>query len=308
MPSRRLGRSLGLDVIPKKLCDLDCIYCEVGPTDRRALRRKEYVPLEEVLAELDEVLSDEPSIDCVTFSGSGEPTLNSKLGEMIRAVKQRVDVPVVVITNGTTLYLKEVRGELLDADIVMPSLDAVTPEVFEKINRPHPQLRVENIVEGLQAFRKEYRGEIWLEILLVKGVNDHDEEILALKKVIDELHPDKIQLNTVTRPPAEVFAEPVDGKRLEEIRSLLGDRCEAIGGFSNNKDDNAPVVSFNHVVKLLERRAMTADEIAASLGMRNLAVRLALHHLEDEGVIHSFPYHGAHYYRPAQLQHDPPIS
>src|SRR5512135_2583332 len=164
VPSRRLGLSLGVDVIPKKVCTLDCVYCEVGATDKRALRRREYFPAEAIIAEVEGALASHANVDYISFSGSGEPTLNSKLGEIIRAVKAMTSIPVAVITNGTLFSLEDVRYDLIVADVVLPSLDAATQEVFEKIDRPHPQLRIETIIEGLREFRREYKGQLWLEI------------------------------------------------------------------------------------------------------------------------------------------------
>ena len=297
VPSRRLGRSLGVDVIPRKLCTLDCLYCEVGRTDKRALRRKEYIPAGEIIAEIRAALSESGEIDTVTFSGSGEPTLNSKLGEMIRAVKSFSSVPVAVITNGTLLYLRDVRYDLLAADIVLPSLDAITPSVFEHLNRPHPGLDLCSILDGLKSFRGEFGGQIWLEILFAKGYNDGEDEIERMKKVIDEIKPDRIQLNTVIRPPAEAYCEPVDEERLKEIKRLLGQTCEIIGVAPGRPTSAIRVVDYGEIVGLLQRRSMTVDETALALGFPRLDALIALGVLEEQGLVESFYHFDVKYYR-----------
>lgn len=297
VPSRRLGRSLGVDVIPHKLCTLDCIYCEVGKTDKRALRRGEYLPADGIIAEIKDALSKDREIDTVTFSGSGEPTLNSRLGAIIHAVKQASTVPVAVITNGTLLYLEDVRHDLLEADIVLPSLDAVTPDVFSRVNRPHPHLQTGMIIEGLKTFRKEYSGQIWLEILLVKGYNDQEDEIERLHTAIQEIEPDRIQLNTVVRPPVEEYAEPTDVERLKEIQRLFGKCCEVIGVAHGHPIEAIRKTDYGEIVAVLKRRAMTVEELAVALGLPRLEMLIALGVLEEQNIIESFYHYDQKYYR-----------
>jgi wyosine [tRNA(Phe)-imidazoG37] synthetase (radical SAM superfamily) len=300
VPSRRLGRSLGVDVIPKKLCNLDCIYCEVGRTDKRAMRRMEYLPAADIVAEVREALATHPPIDYVTFSGSGEPTLNSALGEIIREVKQFTTIPIAVITNGTLLYLEEVRRDLQHADVVLPSLDCATMEMFQKLNRPHPKLTVGAIVEGLKTFREEYRGQIWLEILLVKGYNDSDQEILLLKEILNEIQPDKIQLNTVVRPPSESWAQPVDEERMKEIQQMLGDRAEIIAAFGKEVRQSNATIDVGDILALLRRRAMTADDLAEAMGVSKQRVLSVLEVLEQNALVVPYHFQQKTYYRPIE--------
>jgi wyosine [tRNA(Phe)-imidazoG37] synthetase (radical SAM superfamily) len=299
IPSRRLGLSLGVDVIPKKLCNLDCVYCELGRTDKRAMKRKEYFPSGKILAELHEAMNHVGRFDFITFSGSGEPTLNSKLGEMIRAVKAMTKARVAVITNGTLLYQTDVCEDLMAADVVLPSLDAVTNEMFFKVNRPHPKLSLGLILSGLKMFRSEYRGEIWVEVLMVKGLNDSSEEILLIKEILQEIDPDKIQLNTVLRPPSEPWAQPVEIERLKEIQSMIGGKCELIASvIPENIPQGIPAVE--EVLAMLHRRAMTAEELAASFGIPVAQMLTVLEVLEQSGLV--VPYHFTYrtYYRPIE--------
>lgn len=307
VPSRRLGRSLGIDIIPRKLCTLDCVYCEVGRTDKRAMRRKEYLPAGKILTEIKEALTEHDNLDFVTFSGSGEPTLNSALGIMIRGVKAMTTTPVAVITNGTLLFLEEVRQDLLEADVVLPSLDAGTVGTFEALNRPHPKLRHWTIVEGMKFFRREYGGQIWLEILFVEGLNDKDEELYHLKHLVDEINPDKIQLNTVVRPPAESFARPVDMQALRRIREYFGDTCEIIGEFSGKHQKPAKGSDNALTLALLRRRAMTVSELALALecSLENIMQSLAM--LQVQEVVKSYIFRGKKYYRAAESVTDQPL-
>src|SRR5450830_92931 len=215
VPSRRLGFSLGIDIIPAKTCTLNCVYCQLGPTPKLTLERKPYVSAETIIAEVTEFLEKNPRIDFLTFSGSGEPTLNSDLGKMIQGLKKITSIPVAVITNGSLLYRKEVRQDLMAADVVLPSLDAVSGEIFQAVNRPHPNLKPKVMIEGLSKFSREYPGKIWLEVMLVKGINDSKPELEKMRAIIKSLRidrvrhsmslakADKVQLNTVVRPPAE---------------------------------------------------------------------------------------------------------
>jgi wyosine [tRNA(Phe)-imidazoG37] synthetase (radical SAM superfamily) len=297
VPSRRLGLSLGVDVIPKKLCTLDCVYCEVGVTDKRGLARKEYFLAKDILAEVKEVIAEYTHLDHITLSGSGEPTLNSKIGEIIRGIKQMTNVPVAVLTNGTLLDNPDVRRDLMDADIVSPSLDAVTPEVFEKVDRPNPKLRIENIVEGIKAFRKEYRGRMWMEILFVAGMNDQDDEVYKMKQVIDEIQPEKIHLNTVIRPPAYSFAQPTRAERLQEIQNILGERSEVVGIFKETHNTAEHTVDGQAILELLKRRAMTADQMTVSLDMRKEEIVASLNQLVLGKFIKSYQFNGEEYFQ-----------
>jgi len=177
VPSRRLGFSLGVDTIPFKTCSLDCIYCQLGRTTNKTIERKEYIAGEDILREIEEILKQKKKIDYITFSGSGEPTLNSRMEEMITQIKRLTSIPIAILTNGTLLYQPRMREELMEADLVIPSLDAVSEKVFEKVNRPCHSLKINEVIEGIETFSQEFRGKIWLEIMLVKGVNDFPGEI-----------------------------------------------------------------------------------------------------------------------------------
>jgi wyosine [tRNA(Phe)-imidazoG37] synthetase (radical SAM superfamily) len=230
--SRRLGLSLGITLTPPKACNFNCIYCQLGKTLKLTQERKEYIPVQEVFNELKlwlENNQDEAKkINYLTLSGAGEPTLNSKIGVLIADIKKITPIPVAIITNSSLLSDPQVRHELLLADLIVPSLDSVVPGVFFEVNRPHPDVKLESIIEGLVALRKEFRGKIWLEVMLVAGVNDDLRHIKKLGEVIEKINPDKIHLNSPVRTTAEEHILPVEKRKLEKIREILGDRCEII--------------------------------------------------------------------------------
>jgi len=211
VPSRRLGLSLGLDLSPYKTCTLDCAYCQLGRTTCLTLERKRRVSVREVLEEIES--KRDADFDYLTLAGSGEPTLHLGLDEIIEGAKEIIDQPIVILTNGTLFSSPKVRAEVTKADLIIPSLDAATQSTFERTNRPHPDLRIEEIIEGLVALREEFEGEIWLEVMLVKGLNDF--EVHKIAQAAKRIRPDKIQLNTVVRPPAELVL-PLDSKGMDE--------------------------------------------------------------------------------------------
>ena len=296
VPSRRLGFSLGVDPVPLKTCTYSCIYCQLSRTDRTTLERKEYVPADRVLGELKRVLGEERRIDYITFSGSGEPTLHAKIGEMIREIKRMTPTPVAVLTNGSLFSLREVRSDLAQADLVVPSLDAVSEGAFEKVNRPHERLDLQGMLEGLKTFRREYAGQIWLEIMLVRRVNDAPEEIERMRTVASEIGPDRIQLNTVVRPPAEAFARPVSPEELRRIGSLFGDRCEVIARFAHREQSAYKEDVAQAIVTLVERRPVTIGDLSDSLGLHRNEILKYLEALEKEGRVRPVLFGDDRYY------------
>ncbi|MDO8734971.1 MAG: radical SAM protein [Elusimicrobiota bacterium] len=285
VPSRRFGLSLGIDIIPrgKKYCTLDCTYCQIGRTTNLTIQRKKYAAVKPVLDELKKTLKSKIRIDCLTFSGSGEPTLNSNIGRMISEIKKLAKIPVVVITNGTLLYRPDVQNDLLKADIVAPSIDAVLS--FNEINRPHKSLDIKKIIDGLVRFRKIYRGKIYLEVMLVKNVNDSETEIAAIKKAIKKIKPDKIHLNTVVRPPAETYAKPVEQKKLLEIKKYFGKSCEIISGGTKKGTNLIGTNVPQRILEMLKRRPMQISDLNKTLGVDGKIIRKELRLLERKKKI-----------------------
>ena len=297
VPSRRLGRSLGVDLVPYKICTYDCIYCDLGRTTQKTMTRQPYVSSDEIRRELESTLpflSERP--DYVTLSGSGEPTLNQNLGRIIHAVKSLTSIPLAVLTNGSLLFWQDVRDDLREADVVIPSLDAATPLSFEHVNRPHPGLNLEEIVWGFAQFRKEFRNQIWLEVLLCRGINDGRSEVEKIKGILERIEPDRVQLNTPVRPPAEEYAFPLTMEQLHEIANQLGGRTEIIPECAASLGDRFDPNIDAEIAELVKRRPCTVDDISKALRLHPGAVRKQLASLEKRGAIHYYLYQHACYY------------
>ena len=267
VPSRRLGRSLGIDLVPHKICTYDCIYCQIGKTTKWTLARREYVPVKEVLKEVKAFLSEEMPFDHFSLAGSGEPTLHSRIRPIIEGIKGMSSVPVAVITNGSLLYMKTVREDLLQADVVLPSLDAVSPQTFEKINRPHEKLNVEKVIGGMAEFRKVYRGQIWLEILFCRGVNDVQSELLKMREAVERIQPDFIHLNTVVRPPSETWATPLSQREMEEVQAFFGAKACIISEFDRHPSPSSAGDIAEGIVRILRRRPLSLSDLSKGMGI-----------------------------------------
>jgi wyosine [tRNA(Phe)-imidazoG37] synthetase (radical SAM superfamily) len=297
VPSRRLGRSLGVDLLPYKTCTFDCIYCDLGRTTHKTISRGFFVSPKEIERELGLALpSLEKRPDYITLSGSGEPTLNQNLGDIIHSIKRVTSIPLAVLTNGSLLFIEDVRIDLMEADVVLPSLDAVNPLIFECVNRPHPSLKIDELIPGLIQFRKQYRGQIWLEVVLCRGVNDDKEEIERLKGVIERIQPDRVQLNTPVRPPAEEFAYPLTTSQLEEIRERLGDKAEIISEFTAPMGEGFDSDKSAEIIQLISRRPCTAEDISKALGLHIDEVVKYLNILQKKGAVQYRVYQHRCYY------------
>jgi wyosine [tRNA(Phe)-imidazoG37] synthetase (radical SAM superfamily) len=283
VPSRRLGFSLGVDLVPLKICSLNCVYCQLGRTTKLTVERKEYLPTAEIIEELNQYLKSSPSLDFVTFSGSGEPTLHSRLGELIDFVKDNYSqYQVAVLTNGTLFDRSEVRREVRKADLLIPSLDAASEPVFKRLNRPHHGLNVEEIISGLIQLRNEFEGEIWLEVFIVPDLNDDETELHVLKEAIEKIKPDKVQLNTLDRPGAESWVVAARKERLEKIASYLP-RAEVIAKFPSEKKTGAYSKDIEaSIVSTLKRRPCTALDLSRILNLHPNEVNKYLHALLEE--------------------------
>lgn len=290
VPSRRLGMSLGVDLVPKKVCSLDCVYCEVGKTTKLTTRRMAYVPFDKVTEELDHYFNHHPDPDYFTFSGSGEPTLNIHLGEVIRHIrKNKPGIPVAVLTNGTLLNDPEVRDELMLADVVLPSLDAATREGFDRINRPADGIGIGEYINGLVAFREAFAGEIWLEVFILPGYNDNPLELENLLTAIRRIRPDSVQLNTLDRPGT---VEGLTSASEEQLRKIAAewnlDNLEIIAKPENRKHEKAYRDDIESVIlDTILRRPCTVDDLSDILGLHVSEINKYLDVLERQGKIYT---------------------
>ncbi|MBN1851243.1 MAG: radical SAM protein [Pirellulales bacterium] len=283
VPSRRLGRSLGVDLVPFKTCTYDCIYCQLGRTTCKTMEKKEWVPLDHVLEQLSEKLSSKP--DYITLSGSGEPTLYSRVGELIDGIKAMTRVPVAVLTNGSLLWQEDVRRQLSNADLIIPSLDAGDEAMFRLVNRPHEEISFVQMLDGLIALRSEFRGEYWLEVFVIGAYTATPGELAKLAKCVERIGPDRVQLNTVTRPPAEKYAVGVSSERLQEISSLFHPCAEIIADFRGVHQQEEFIAGREEIVQLLRRRPCSVDDIADGLGMHRNEVVKYIEELHAEKLL-----------------------
>jgi wyosine [tRNA(Phe)-imidazoG37] synthetase (radical SAM superfamily) len=285
VPSRRLGRSLGIDLIPYKTCSYDCIYCQLGRTVVKTLARKEYVPLEVVLKETAERLAEGVEPDYITLSGSGEPTLYSRLDELIAGIRRLTRTPIAVLTNGSLLWNPEVRRGLLESDVVIPSLDAGSEEIFQTVNRPHPNLDFAQVLSGMASFRQEFGGQIWLEVFLLKRFTADVVQVGRIARLAEILEPDRVQLNTVLRPPAEKHALAVDPATMKSLAGLFGDRAEVISEPPASQHKPAVEAGETGITGLLRRRPCTVQDVSRGLGIPAAEAAKRLEILERDGEI-----------------------
>ena len=280
VPSRRLGLSLGVDLVPLKTCNYNCVYCQLGVTHEKIMERKEYIPPEDILRDIREKIDSGVKADHISLCGSGEPTLHSGIGDILSEIKKMTNIPIAVITNGSLFHLAQVRKDCLKADLVLPSLDAGDASTFSHVNRPHPDIDFQQMVEGLIQFRKEYKGKIWLEVFLLGGITGIEAEVLKIKSYTDKIKPDKIQINTVTRPPAEDYVHKIDPAQLEKFRALLGNHAEIIADFSSSSSPQSLIkdgfgttsskekhmkVKKEDILTLISRRPCTIDDMIQGL-------------------------------------------
>lgn len=298
VPSRRLGRSLGVDLVPFKTCSYDCVYCQLGRTTTKTTERKEYVPVEEVLSELREKLAQPEPCDYIGLAGSGEPTLHSGIGTLIRAIKGMTKIPVAVLTNGSLLWMEDVQEDLLGADFVLPSLDAGDAHLFQWVNRPAEAISFERMVSGLESFTKRFRGEVWLEVLLLDGVTAYPAQVEKIAALVRRIGPSRVQLNTASRPPAELFAQAVSESRMLALASLLPGRVEVLTAREESGAQGASGAgpSEPEILTLLARRPCTASDVALGLGLHVTEALKHLEHLCDAGRVKTATSDGKTFY------------
>jgi len=276
VPSRRLGRSLGVDLIPFKTCTYDCVYCQLGRTTNLTLRRDEYVPLETLVADVARRLGElDTPPDYVTLAGSGEPTLHAGLGPLVAEIRRRTDVPVAVLTNGSLLSEPAVADALAEVDLVVPSLDAGTAGVWRQVNRPHPDLAWETMVVGLETFASRFAGQVWLEVMLLEGLTGTETEVAAIALLAQQIRPDRVQLNTAVRPAAEPGVRAVPRRRLEELARRFDPPAEVVAEFREPAPEDGATARAEDVLELLRRRPCSAKDVADGLAIRpNEALKL----------------------------------
>jgi wyosine [tRNA(Phe)-imidazoG37] synthetase (radical SAM superfamily) len=285
VPSRRLGSSMGVDTVPFKTCSYDCVYCQLGKTTDKICDRKEFFPVEDILEECAGKLTHVARPNYITLSGSGEPTLHEKLGDIIRGIKTITDIDVAVLTNGSLFWQEEVRKSVLDADLLIPSLDAGDEETFQQINRPHSEITFDKMVAGLCSLRKEFSGPIWLEVFLVNNVNTHKDQLVKISTVVDRIKPDRIQLNTAVRGSAEDFVEAVSIEKMDQIKNFMGPHSEIIVHRHQTSPSSVHKIKQEDILDLLRRRPCSIEDLSIGLNSHRNEVIKHLYALREQEII-----------------------
>jgi wyosine [tRNA(Phe)-imidazoG37] synthetase (radical SAM superfamily) len=298
VPSRRLGRSLGIDLVPFKTCTYDCVYCQLGRTTHKTTELREYTPVSAVLAELADRLPSAPRPDYIGLAGSGEPTLHSAIGGLIAGIRRLTNIPVAVLTNGSLLWKPEVRAALAQADVIMPSLDAGNARTFARVNRPHPEISFERMVDGLLAFAAESSAKIWLEVFVLRGVNDRPAEIEQAAAIVRKMRPARVQVNTLSRPPAEPWALASSPESLERIRKRFPGDCEVVAGapLAESAGSAAGRHAAQEILTLLARRPCTVEGLSVGLDLPPNEVVKYLGALSLSGAVRAVRHEDAVFY------------
>jgi wyosine [tRNA(Phe)-imidazoG37] synthetase (radical SAM superfamily) len=285
VPSWRLGLSLGVDLVPFKTCTYDCIYCQLGRTAQKTANRHEYVPMADVLAELEQKLADGPVPDYVTLAGSGEPTLYEPIGQLIGEIKKLTYLPIAVLTNGSLLWQPEVQDALMEADLVLPSLDAGDEFLFQYINRPHREVTFDRMVNGIVEFTRRFHQPVWLEVLILAGVTGMQSEVKKIAALVSRIQPQRVQLNTVSRPPSEEFACPVSCNQMKEFADLFDGEAEEMSEDDKSRSPILLVATDADILGLLSRRPCTIQGVSAGLGLHVGETARRLQALVEEGLV-----------------------
>ncbi|MCX7001479.1 MAG: radical SAM protein [Candidatus Sumerlaeota bacterium] len=287
VPSRRLGRSLGVDLVPFKTCTYDCIYCQLGQTTDKTIERKEYVAVEDIASELERKLATEPAPDYITLAGSGEPTLNSGIGGLIGRIRELTRIPTAILTNGSLIWKLEVQDALMEANLVIPSLDAGDNRLFKYVNRPHGEIVFEQMIDGLAEFTGRFSGKVWLEVFLLDGVTGIEAEVQKIAAMTKKINPARVQLNTVSRPPAEEYAVAVSKDRMEKLAGCFSGMVEVVGDYSQTPTSitQASNTARENIAALLSRRPCTLADIALSLNIHPTEATKYLDMLIRDGKI-----------------------
>jgi wyosine [tRNA(Phe)-imidazoG37] synthetase (radical SAM superfamily) len=311
VPSRRLGRSLGVDLVPFKTCTLDCRYCECGHTTNLTLERKIYVPVDEVSEELrDRLPALKGNLDFITFSGSGEPTLSTSIPDIIEVIRELSTTPLAMLTNGTLLHQPDVIRDITDLDVIIPSLDTIDPALFRQLNQPHGNLDFYEYLHGLRQLRSRFKGRIWLEVLLCKGINDDPDHLADLGKEIRRIQPDAVQLNTVFRPGAEPDLLALSEAEMKTAESIMGITAQPYASIpqDNQEEDNQQLI-IQQILEIITRRPCTVEDLASGLSYSSERIQEALDELSKQDRIHILSDSGgAHYSTRNWVEHsDDPV-
>ena len=284
VPSRRLGRSLGVDLVPFKTCTMDCIYCQLGETPCAVSGRKEYVPMKAVLAELDTWLKTDGQADHLTLAGSGEPTLQLHFGEVFRWAHENTEIPSALLTNGSLLHLPEVRKEAALADKVKVTLSAWDEDSFRRIHRPAQGITFGKLVEGERAFRREYAGELSVEVFIVDGINSDAASARKIAALVETIEPDRIDINTAVRPPADPDVKAAPEECLQSLIGIFGSKASITAAFKPQKNRSLEI-SEEALLGVIKRHPATCAQLAREFNLPQDRMYSKLRVLVAEGIL-----------------------
>jgi len=299
VPSRRLGQSLGVDPVPPKTCNWNCVYCQIGHTTGLHTERQDFFPPDDILAEIRGAVAaaGPDSVDWITFVGSGETALCSSLGRLIREVKGMTDIPVAVITNGSLLHLPSVRDELCAADAVLPTVDAGSEGLFRRINRPHRSLSLDQLVRGLVDFRREYTGNLWVEVMLIRGLNDTEEALEDIARILRQVQPDRVHLSLPSRPPSETWVQLPDAEGLTRAARILGTTAQVPQASAGDLQLSGAQDLEERIVDIVSRHPISESELRRAIERWNRGqVDEALASLTAGGRIQVVERHGERFW------------
>jgi len=295
VPSRRLGRSLGVDLVPLKTCSFDCLFCQLGRTQSTTLQRREYVPANQVIQELEQWFESGSETDFITLSGSGEPTLHSNFAQVLEFVKSRSSLPTALLTNGSLLFQPEVRKQAQEADLLKVSLSAWDQASLERINRPHPEILFSDLISGLRRLSAEYVGSLMIEVFLLQGINDDQESVARIAGYINDLDVDRVQINTIVRPPAEQGLKAVPGEKMQELSREFDLQVDVVTDYKADPEKRINS-SINSVLDVLKRRPCTIEELTEVSGRSGSEVESSIRELLQRDQIRMFKQEGKEYY------------
>ena len=315
VPSWRLGRSLGIDLtLPPKTCTFDCIYCQLGGTINKVSKPEEFeakVSTSDVERDLKKALCaiDVNSLDYITFSGTGEPTLNLELGKIIRSVKEIAKgIPVAVLTNASLVSREDVRANLAEADFIVAKLDAPHKALLKAINRPAGGLTLESTIDGLKRLRSQKKGKLALQLMFLKTTqgsesNAEPQNIDLLVELVRKIGPDEVQINTPIRPPSEKYALPLSEREIDEIAAKFREALKDVKVLAWT----APKVIAKakrevkdvkgEIVAILERRPCRFQDLVKVLGVDEETINLCIEQLRASKIIAAARHHGEVFYQ-----------
>ncbi|MBN2163689.1 MAG: radical SAM protein [Pontiellaceae bacterium] len=295
VPSRRLGRSLGIDLIPFKTCTMDCIYCQLGETTCEVSERGDYVPIQDVLTELDQWKRADGEADHITLAGSGEPTLHSYFGDVLQWVKDETDIPSVLLTNGTLLHMAAVREQAALANKVKVTLSAWDEASFQQIHRPAQGVTFEMLIKGERAFRKMFPGEFSVEVFIVDGINSQMPTAKRIAEVVKTLEPDRVDINTVVRPPAVKGVSAPPQEQLEELARLFGENASVTASFRKQGFTSLDITDAS-LLDLIRRHPATCEQLATYFNVPGDGMYRRLKMMKSSGLLVTEKTGGETYY------------